>query len=334
MGVYFFYGDEEYLINKELKKYRDKLDKNFSEMNYAVYDRLSYVDFVSVLRTQPMMFGKMMIVINTHELFGSGQKGESLLSASLDDNQIEEIESALFGNVENNNETVDIFFVEKYSKDDKKKKPDSRRKIFKVLSKYESKSFESIPTYKTAELGALIQQMAKEKKLKLEHSAVESLIMSKGNDLRAFDIELDKLGVYAYPETVITKKMVDEICASTEDIFNLTDNLMIGDKGKALLELKKLLITKHPLQIISVLQTMLKQWVFMKLNAGKMTNKEIGDKLGRMHEYRVKLALEKMRKVKVKTLIDLKNNITEAEYRIKTGQVFSPEEELENAIIR
>ena len=72
----------------------------------------------------------------------------------------------------------------------------------------------------------------------------------------------------------------------------------------------------------------------MKLNAGKMSNKEIGDKLGRMHEYRVKLSLEKMRKVSVKTLIDLKNNITEAEYRIKTGQVFSPEEELENAVIR
>ena len=41
-----------------------------------------------------------------------------------------------------------------------------------------------------------------------------------------------------------------------------------------------------------------------------------------------------MRNVKVKTLVELKNNITEAEYRIKTGQVFSPEEELENAIIR
>ena len=62
MGVYFFYGDEEYLIDKELEKYRAKLDKNFSEMNYSVYEKLDYADLISVLRTQPMMFGKMMMV--------------------------------------------------------------------------------------------------------------------------------------------------------------------------------------------------------------------------------------------------------------------------------
>lgn len=334
MGVYFFYGDEEYLINKELKKYRDKLDTNFSDMNYVFYDKLSYPDFISVLRTQPMMFGKMMIVIQTNSLFSSGKKSESLFSVALDDNQIKEISDALSGNIENNNETVDIFFVEIYQKDDKKKKPDTRRKIFKTISAYTTKVFESIPKYKTADLNNIISTMAKEKKLKLEPAVYEALIELKGNDLRAFDIELDKLGIYAHPEKTITKKMVEEICSSTVDIFNLTDRLMEGNKGKALIELKQLLITKHPLQIIALLHTMLKQWIFMKLNAGKMSNKEIGEKLGRMHEYRVKLALEKMRNVQLKTLVELKSNITEAEYRIKSGLAYNPEEELENAVIR
>ena len=40
MSIYFFWGDEDYLIDKELKKYRAKLDKNFAEMNYVVYDKL------------------------------------------------------------------------------------------------------------------------------------------------------------------------------------------------------------------------------------------------------------------------------------------------------
>ncbi|MCR5265938.1 MAG: DNA polymerase III subunit delta [Cyanobacteria bacterium RUI128] len=329
MSVYFFYGDEDYLIDKELEKYRAKLDKNFSEMNYTVYDKLEYPDLVSVLRTQPMMFGKMMIVINTHKLFKSGNKRESLLSASLDDKQISEISAAL----EDNSEMLDIFFVEKYDRDDKKKAPDSRRKIFKTLSKFNTQTFPSIQKYKTAELISWITKIAKDKKLKINHDAAEALIMAKGNNLREYDTELSKLSLLAHPENIITKQMVNEICTSNEDLFNLTDFIIDNDYGKAMIELRQLLETRHPLEVLVPLQTMLKQWIYMKLHCKTMSHKEIGDKLGRMHEYRVKVTLDKLRNTKLKTLVDLKTRITEAEYKIKTGQVFSPQEELENAII-
>ena len=42
----------------------------------------------------------------------------------------------------------------------------------------------------------------------------------------------------------------------------------------------------------------------------------------------------KMKNTKVKYLVDLRKNLTEAEYKIKSGQSFKPEEELENALIR
>ncbi len=330
MGVYFFYGDEEYLIDKELEKYRAKLDKNFSEMNYSVYEKLDYADLISVLRTQPMMFGKMMIVINCAKLLQSDdKKRQSLLSASLDDNQLNEISMAL----EDNSDMLDIFFVEKYSKDDKKKAPDSRRKIFKILSKYNTQSFPSIPTYKTAELISWISKIAKDKKLKVNQDAAEALIASKGNSLRDYDTELEKLCLFAYPENIVTKQMVLEACSSNEDLFNLTDYIMENKFGEALVELRKLYEVKYPLEILSPLQTLLKQWIFMKLNQKTMSYKEIGLKLGNMHEFRVQKTLEKMKKVKVKTLVDLKRRITQAEYKIKTGQSLSPEEELENAII-
>lgn len=334
MGVYLFYGDENYLIDKELEKFRSKLDKNFSEMNYAVYDKLTYTDLIAILRTQPMMFGNMMIVINTRKLFGSSVRAESLFNATFDDNQLKEIEMALEGNIQNNNETVNIFFVERYSENDKTKKPDSRKKIFKILSKYNSMEFMRIPDYKTAELGAIISKMAKDKKLKVAQDAIDALIESKGNDLRAFDTELDKLGVYAHPETLITKKMVEDICTSKEDLFKLIDYIVEGKKSSAILELHKLLDTKHPLEIISPLQTFLKQYIFIKLNLGKMSNKDIGMKLGRMTEGRVFVLAKKVKNISAKSLISIKSNVTEAEYRIKTGQAYSPEEELENAIIR
>ena len=107
MAVYFFYGDEDYLIEEELKSYRSKLDSNFSAMNYTVYDNPSYPDLIAALRTQPMMFGKLMVVINC----------DKLLSSSLEDSQIKEIESAL----ENNTENLDIFFVAKKNRIQEKK---------------------------------------------------------------------------------------------------------------------------------------------------------------------------------------------------------------------
>ena len=85
MGIYFFYGDEDYLLEEELKKYRAKLDTNFSSMNYVVHDNPSYPDLIAALRTQPMMFGKLMIVI----------KCEKLLTSALEDFQTKEISEAL-----------------------------------------------------------------------------------------------------------------------------------------------------------------------------------------------------------------------------------------------
>lgn len=319
MAVYFFYGDEDYLIDLELDKFRSKLDENFSAMNYAVHDKLSFPDLISVLRTQPMMFGKMMIVINCYDL----------LSASLDDKQIEEISSAL----EHNPDMLDIFFVAKYPKEDKKKKPDSRRKIFKLLSKFNKQEFPSIPTYKTAELISHINKMGKEKGITVQNDAANLMIENIGNDLRQYNIELDKLQLLAYPNKTITKEMVNEICISNQDLFNLTDYIMTGQKGKALSEMRKLLDKKHPMEILAPIQTMLKKWIFLKLNSKTMSCAELGHQTGQ-HEFVVKKTLEKLKNIKPRELVNLRKNLTEAEYKIKTGQAFSPIEELENAIIR
>ena len=62
--IYFFYGDEEFNISNEIKKFKEKLDKNFIEMSYKCYNNPKFADLVAILKTQPMMFGKMLIEIN------------------------------------------------------------------------------------------------------------------------------------------------------------------------------------------------------------------------------------------------------------------------------
>ncbi len=318
MAIYFFYGDEDYLIDEELKSYRSKLDSNFSAMNYTVYDNPSYPDLIAALRTQPMMFGKLMIVINC----------DKLLSSSLEDSQIKEIESALEGNTEN----LDIFFVAKYPRNEGKK-PDSRKKIYKVISKYNTKEFPTIKTYKTAELINWINKEAKKHSITLDNNAANILIEQIGNNLREFAIELEKLALLAYPEKKITSDMVKKICISNQDLFNFTDYIMKNDKGKALKELQLLLDKKHPLEILAATQTMLRKWILIKLKSSTMPPSEISKLVGQ-HEFVVKQTIQKLKNTQLKNLVHLKESLTDAEYKIKSGASLDIISEVENAIIR
>lgn len=318
MGIYFFYGDEDYLIEEELKSYRSKLDENFASMNYVVHDNPSYPDLVAILRTQPMMFGKLMVVINC----------EKLLTTSLEDNQIKEISNAL----EDNTDSLDIFFVVKYPRNEGKK-PDSRKKIYKILSKYNTKEFPTIKTYKTAELAAWINKEAKKHNITPDTEAVNIMIEHIGNNLREFSTELEKLALLAYPEKKVTSKMVKEICISNQDIFNFADYVMKGQKGQALLELKRLLDKKHPLELLAATQTMLRKWILIKLKSTTMAPSEISRIVGQ-HEFVVKQTIQKLKNTALKDLVHLKEMLTDAEYKIKSGASIDIITEVENAIIR
>lgn len=315
MAVYFFYGEEDFNIEQEIEKLKKGLDKNFLEMSFKTYDNPKFPDLISILRTQPMMFGKMLVVINCLDYF----------SKTFDDKEIKQIAEVL----EENNGNLDIVFVAQLKRDEGKKL-DSRKKFFKTLSKYNAQEFAVIPTYKTAELEGWIIKQAKAKKLKMDTGAATAMISQIGNNLRQLDTELDKLQLMAYPQNVITPDMVKEICISNEDLFAFSDYLLEGKKDLALREYRKLLEKKYCMEIVSTLQTMLRRWIILKAKSSECTAMELSRLTGQ-HEYVVKLTLQKLKKTNLKDLVKLKQNITEAEFKIKSGQAPNAEAEVENA---
>lgn len=318
MSVYFFYGEEDYNIEQEVEKLKKGLDKNFLEMSFKTYDNPKFPDLISILRSQPMMFGKMLIVINCLDYF----------SKTFEDKEIKEIENAL----ENNNDNLDIVFVAQLPRNEGKKL-DSRKKLFKLLKKFNSLECALIPTYKTAELESWIIKQGKSKGIKFDKDALTAIISQIGNNLRQIDGELDKLKLFAYPNDTINADMVKEICISNEDLFAFSDFLMENQKDRALLEYRKLLDTRYPLEILSTLQTMLRRWIILKAKAHNSTPFELA-KLTGMHEYVVKLNLQKLKNTNLKDLVKLKENLTDAEYRIKSGLALDIEKEVENALFR
>ena len=332
MSIYFFYGDEDYNIELEIKKLKKKLlDINFASMNFKVANNPSFPDLISLLRTQPMMFGNLMIVINCEKYFTNSFKYNEPdeISKALEDNELDEISKAL----EDNIDALCIVFTAILPRNENKK-VDSRKKIYKILTKYaQSQEFPTFKTYKIDDISNWINKEAKKLEVTLEKDAVLALIEQVGNNLRELVKELEKLKLLAYPKTQITKKMVKEICISNEDLFGFTDFLLKNDKGHALLEFQKLLDKEHPLKILATLQTMIRKWIIMKSKSREMPLFEISKLVGQ-HEFVVKTTLEKMKDTPLKDLVNLKQNLLEAEYRIKSGQAINPILEVECALFR
>ena len=319
MAVYFFYGEEDFNIDLELDKMRSKLNPDFLSMSYKVLDKPDFADLINALRSSPMMFGSSLTVVNIQDyFFGEGY--------NFEDKEIDEVQNAL----DNNQEGIDIVFVVRIPRGEGRK-IDSRRKLYKVLSKYNVKEFQPFSSFKTAEISAWIKNRAKEKKLKIDDDAVSVLIEQIGTNLRQFDGELEKLKLVAYPENKITKKMVEENCIANQDLFNITNFLMRGEKGKAVLEFKQLLDKKHPLEILSALQTMIRQWIIVK---SKSSVQEVMKLTGIRSDYRVQMLKEDLKRVTLKDLVRLKENLFEVESKIKTGQALDAEAEVEIALIR
>ena len=256
MAVYFFYGDEDYNIEQAVENLKKGLDKNFAAMNYKYLDNPNFADLIASIRTQGMMFGKMLTVIDCKSYF----------EKTFDDSQLEEIKSALDNCLENS----EIVFVVNLPRNENKKL-DSRKKLFKILSKYNAQEF---PTFKMnyygkQDLANWIKKCAKTKEITLSQEVIDILIEQVGNNLRELDMELEKLKLIAYPQKAITLEMVHEICISNEDLFNFTELLMSKKYDQAILEYHKLLDKKHPLEILSATQTILRKRILLKLNSNK-----------------------------------------------------------------
>ena len=128
--------------------------------------------------------------------------------------------------------------------------------------------------------------------------------------------------------------MVKEICVINEDIFTFADYLINENLSKALEEYHKLLSKKHPLEILSVLQTLIRNKIQIKSASIKYSPDEIA-KMFNMHPYRAKLETQKIKNVSLKKLVKLKENITLAEYKIKNGQsALEVDREVEYALLQ
>ena len=127
MPLYLFWGDEEFDIELKIKQLKKTvLKNNISPLNFKKTDNPAFNVLDEALRTQGMLFGDVLHVINMEKyLLNSTEKNE------LSDSELSCFETSLA----NLNPNFHIVFVCKIPLGEKKK-PDSRKKIYKIISKY------------------------------------------------------------------------------------------------------------------------------------------------------------------------------------------------------
>lgn len=312
MPVYLYWGEEEFNIDEAVRNLRNQLlDPAWSTLNHKVLADPELQELTEALRVTPMFFGNLLIEVKAPNLFLRGGK-----KASSSD----KLMSRLFDALENLNSNIHVLFICPIPRDSGKK-IDSVLKLTKLIQKIgKVEEFGAFKFYQEKELTGWISQRASSKGIKITQDAGLALLQNTGSDLRRLDSELEKLKTNISPSKSVSKNDVLALCATHENIFLLADYWLQGNKSKAVLELHKLYEKDHPLKIMATLQTIIRKWMKIKIESGKKDAFEISRALN-THKFVIEKDLKKLHNIPVEKIIALRDRLTTAEYKIKTGEL-------------
>ena len=315
MPIHFLWGDEDFLIEKALNKLKKEiLGDNVNELNYRAVDNPNFSLFSELIRSNAMMFGDVVIQIKCQKYFLETKSKEK-----LDDKQVAELVAGL----NNVSDRVHLILVCPTPRGEKKK-PDSRKKLYKELVKLtKPEEFPSYRSYEEYKLIPIIKKMASEIELKINDSEASLLIQTLGSSLRDISTQLEKLKLYAYPQNLVTAQMIKDIVSTNSDIFNLVDLILAKDWSNAMNLINEILQKEHFLPSLAFLQTSITNMLKTKLYVGTMSTFDMAIKLNQ-NEFVLKKNIEKLASVSLDDLVNLKINLATAEYNLKTGTIKDP----------
>lgn len=315
MPIDFLWGDEDYLIEKAVNKIKDNVLKgDVNELNYRLVDNPSFSLFSELLRTNAMMFGDVVVVIKCQKYFL-----ESKTKEKLDDKQNQELINAL----NNISDRVHFILVCPTPRGEKKK-PDSRKKLYKeILKLTKPQEFQSYKSYEEYKLIPIVKKMASELELKINQDEASLLIQTVGTSLRDVSTQLEKLKLYAYPDNIVTSEMIKNIVSSNSDIFNFVDLILEKNYTDALNLIFDIIQKEHYLVSLAFIQTVFTNLLKIKIYSKTMSSFDLAVKLNQ-NEFIVKKNIQKLEKISLDELVRLKINLSDAEYKLKTGVLKDP----------
>jgi len=305
--MYLVYGSEPYLIQETIQKIKENaLTDDEVEFNITTFDmEETPVQFaIEEAETFPFMGERKLIIIH-NPVFLTAEKAK-----------VEHNIALLLEYIDNPSPFSIVVFAGNYEK------LDERKKITKQLKR--KASVVEVKKLKDQELSNWISSQAKSFGVSIEQAAVQELITTAGQNLMLLTNELEKMALYVGNEGVITFQVVSNLASKSleQTIFTLIDFIMNRRTTQAIQLLQQLLKQKEePIKILALMASQIRTMYTAKSLAQEGYGQQQIATLLKIHPFRVKLALEKARSFQEKELMSILNNMADADYKMKTGQM-------------
>ena len=300
--MYLFYGLEQYLIDKEIKKII--LDNKIDDINIVHYDleNTKIEDIIEDLSSVSLFGEKKLIIVDNAYIF-TGTTNKKLLEQNTD---------ILEKFLKNNNcDNIFIFNI-------LKEKLDERKKIVKVIKEKgivkDFNTFSNINKYVLDMFG----------EYKINNENINFLVNRVGNNLEVLSQEINKIKIYKDNDFNITKEDIINLTTKNIDtnFFNLIENIVARNKNKAMESYYEIIKDgEEPIKIIVVLANKFRL-IYQAKNLYKKgySEKDISNMLGSNY-YAIKKCLESSRNYDDKFLLKCLMKLANLDIDIKSGKI-------------
>lgn len=313
-SIYLLHGEENYLIDTNIKRIKKSFGEMLPGINYVQLDSTNINNLISEIETPAFGYTKKLIIVKESGILKSQGRGKQ-----KDKNEMAlKIANYITENIEIIKEAVVLVFIEKEV---------SNNELYKVIDKEGvTCNFERL---KPLELSKRLKAICNAYKVKIDEKTMNLFIETCGTNMQVLINEIRKLIEYAGENGTITKKEIEALSTKELDsvIFDLTDNLGKKNIKSSLDILHELLYNKEPIQkILVTLYGHFKRIYFTML--AKEENRNVAEALNlnskqvflvnkyiRQAEYFRKKELEKI----LQELIDLDYNYKQGNIDINIG---------------
>ena len=299
---YILYGELDPMIRKRLNKILKERLGEVDDFNVVKIDldESSLEEIAYESSSLPLGYEKKAVVVDNC-LF---------LTSDVESKHEEKVLEIL----KNSSDDIDIFFILKNDKVDKKGKIFNYVKEHGQVLEFLNISKEEWPLY--------IKKYFKNKDIEITSEAVEELSNRVDGDLNRFINEAEKLCLYKNPITV-TDVALMVAKPLEDDAFQMSNALFRGENGVAISIYRdlKLLGQKFTDALIPMLAS---QFRFISqvcfLDSKGLEKEEIAKELS-ANPFRVKMALKNARNVSRKQIANVLDKLYNLDLQIKSGQI-------------
>lgn len=295
--LYYFHGDEPYLIERAVKRLLARtVAPEFRDFNLTVFygKECKGDEIASAAQTLPMFADRRVVLV---------KRSSDLSTAALE---------TLAGYVADPSPATCVIF--------EGEKIDQRKKFFVELKK-QGNLVECKRLYEN-QLAPFIREEAAASGKRVEAAAVELLVYLVGNNLQELAAQVEKVATFCGARETITLADVREIVSDTkvDSIFELADALGRKELGKSLRSLNTILRDgEAPLMVLAMLTRHFRQlWKVKELSDRKLPPPEIGKAAG-INPYFLKGVLEQAKNYRRSEFPRIFERLFETDLALKTS---------------